>query len=461
MRPSPTLRIRRRLVVGVAAARLLTTAAGCGGDKTDGSSRPAPSPSMAPVNPEQLVADLRAAAATGPATAGALAVGLASAGELEGEAGSAAAEMRAALASGLVEHVHLIGLAALSGYRYGAGSAPANAVASALQANATALADIVGRADAGQKDAFASAWSDRTDAILAYAAAADDGTAGESARQQASADLAANARTLGRILSVATDEVLSSTAVQRQFVTAATRITAALDSLGEGKTDSAKQLRAAADQAADLARALAGGLDRGAGLSGDPNQAAPDLRADMAALLTEGTYLTGLATFLAFSSSDGPGAPIVVATRDAADTNAQSLATVVGGAIGRDKQADFISRWRQYFDDLHGYATGDDAARTAAGARLAGFPGSAGAFLADASKGTLTAEDIGATLTGAAQALMKAIDGLRSLKDVPRAEVPAAPPATETPASDPSASPGPTESPTGAGSPDPSATPAG
>lgn len=435
----PASHVRRRRLALVGAAALLLTTAGCGGGGDGAAAPPTPTPSIAPVNPEQVFADLRAAAGTGPSTAGALAGGLASAGSLEGEAGSPGADLRAALAAGLVEHVHLTGLAALTEYRYGAASGPAGAAVGALQANAAALADTVGRAAAAERDEFAAAWAERNTATLAYAAAADDGDSGASARQQASADLAANARELGRILADATDDVLSVSAVQRQFVTAASRITAVLDSLGTGTTDAAKLLRSAGDHARDLAASLAGGLDRAAGLDGDPAQAAPALRADMAALLTEGTYLTGFATLLTFTAAEGANASVAIAARDAVDTNAQSLATLIGGAIGRDRQADFISRWRQYVDDLHGYATVDERERGAVGARLAGFPGSAGAFLAEASEGNLAAPSVTNALTAGVQALIAAIDGLRSLKDVPLA-APPTPPASE-PVAEPSATP--------------------
>lgn len=443
--PVPPPRRRRAFALGAAAAVLLTTA-GCGGGGGNTSSQPPPPPSAAPVSSEQLFADLRAAAATGPVTAATLSAGLATSGKLEGEAGSAAAELRAALAAGLVEHVALTGLAALSEYRFGASSAQATAAVSALQANGASVADAIGRAASSEeREQFAAAWGERVSAILAYASAADDGDAGESARQAASASLAANARKLGTVLADATDDVLSTAAVQRQFVTAATRVTAVLDALGSGNVEAAKRLRAADEQAGDLAASLAAGLDRSAELAGDPSRPAAELRADLAGLFTEGAYLTGWAGFLTFSSPQGVTAPMAVAARDASDANAQALATAVGGGIGRDKQAGFISLWRDAVDNLNNYATIDESSRAAAGARLAAFPANAASFLADASGGALAAPDVTAALTSAVQALIKSVDGLRSLKDVPAA-VPT------QPVTEPTSTPEPTVS----GSPDPS-----
>lgn len=445
---------------GPAVLALLVVLGGCGGDKSAPAPLPTPSASSAPVNVEAVFADLRAAAATVPTTAGALSGALATAGALEGGAGSAAAELRAGLAAGLVEHVHLTVLAVSSAYRFQGGSPAATAAAGAVQANATALADLVAKAASGERDRFLAAWSRRIAAEISYATAADDGPEGQVARRAASAQLLTNAKELAAIFADASDGALSISAVQREFVAASTRITAVLDALGVGSTDLPKRLRAADDQARALAATLAGGLDRAGDLPGDPSQAAPTLRADLAGALTEGLYLTGLSAFSAATSPEGAAAPVAVAARDAAAAVAQSLATVVGGPLGRERQGEFLSMWRQYVEDLHAYASADENSRTNVGARLAGFPGNLAAFLVGAGSDAFTAAEVTGTLTPAVAATVKALDSLRTLQGVPvvvQAPPPPAAPATPTAAPTPteSATPAPTLAETAAPAPTP------
>ncbi len=417
---------RRRHLLVVGCAGLLLTVAGCGGGEK--AAPPPATPTSAPVSAEQLYGDLRAAAATAPATAAMLAPGLASAGKLEGQAISGAAELRAALNAVLVEHVQLTVLAARADDAFGAQSPFATAAVTALQANGSALADLVGRAEERQREPFATAWGQRITAELAYAAA-PDGDAGASARQTASAALLANSKTLGQILSEASDEVLSTAAVQKDFVLAATRLTAALDGFADNLSDTLKEVRSADDQAGDLAATLAAGLDRASELDGDPSSAAAGLRAELAGLLTESTYLTGLGEFFVHTDARQLSSlnPRVDAAFRAADVNAQSLATVVGAGIGRDRQAEFIALWREYLDDLAGYGSAGGDAATTAGARLAGFPAKAGSFLAGATQDALPAADATAALDSAVQAMLKALESMRSLRDVPLAAPDAAP----------------------------------
>ncbi|MGQ0843505.1 MAG: hypothetical protein ACT4QF_05180 [Sporichthyaceae bacterium] len=460
--------LRRR---GPAAAlALLVLLTGCVGGEEAAPPAPLPTPTAAPpADPTAVFADLRAAAALVPTTAAVLSAGLATTGSLEGEAGSAAADLRAALHASLVESVHLTAFGAVAGYRFGDGSDAVTAVFTALRENGSATTDVLlrGRIDASKREELSTALEQRNLAQLAYAAAADDGSAGETARRDASARLLANAKDLGRFFSVATDGVLSSAAVQRDFVASATRIAAVLDALGTGSLDAPTQLRTAGEQAGALAAKLAAGLDRTAELAGDPNQTAPTLRAELAGLLTEGVYLGGLSAFFGYTSPEGAAAPAAVKVRDAADATAQSLATAVGATIGRDRQAEFISQWRTYVDDLHGYAAGDETGRSAAGARLAGFPGSVGAFLADASKGSLDVAAVTGAIAPAVQAMIKALDALRTLQSLPivtAAPVLPSPAATsepsQTPAPSQTAAPSQTPAPSESASPaTPSASP--
>ncbi|MGQ0465520.1 MAG: hypothetical protein ACT4QG_09385 [Sporichthyaceae bacterium] len=448
----------------VAVATLLIVLVGCGKGESALPPTELPSPTQGPtITLDQIFADLRAAGATAPVLAGALANGLATAGEVKGEANSAAAALRAGLTAGLVDNVHLTAVAALAGYRFGSGSPVAIAAAAALQANTTTLADVLAGAAPDERDAFVAAWDARSGALGAYARAAADGTAGEAARRAASATLVANAKTLGALFSDISDEVLSAAAVQRDFVGSATRITAVIDALGAGSADAVKRLRAADEQAGDLAGTLARGMGRSGKLGGDPATDAAALRSNLAGLFAEGAYLATFAGFVANTSPEGAAAPLAAAARDASDANAQSLATAVGGAIGRDRQAGFISLWRTYAEDLHAYLGAEGSARTSAGARLAAFPANAGSFLAEASKGTLAALDATAALGSAVQASILAVDALRSLRTVPVAAPPAVPAATGTPttAPTPAATPDatPTATPKNSASATPSSTP--
>lgn len=447
----------------VAAATLLIVLAGCGGGESALPPAPLPTPTQAPpVSVDQVFADLLAAGATAPGLAGALAGGLAAAGQLTGEANSAAAQLRAGLAVGLVENVQLTAVVALAGYRFGWGSPAATAATATLLGTTTRLSDALVGAATDERTAFVAAWDARSTGLLAYARAAGDGPAGETARRAASAGLLTNAKTLAGVFSDVSDDVLSVSATARDLVASATRITEVLDALGAGSPEAAKRLRAADDQAGDLAAVLAGGMDRGGELAGDPATDAAALRADLAGLLAEGTYLAGLAGFAANTAPEGAAAPLAVAARDAADANAQSLATTVGAAIGRDRQAGFISLWRNYVEDLHGYLGADGAGRAAVGARLAAFPANAASFLSEATKGALAVPEVSAALGAAVQAAIRAMDALRTLRNVPLA-VPTAPTTTAGPTASPSSSapPSTTPSATATGIAIPTATPSG
>lgn len=454
---------RRRTV---AAATLLIVLAGCG--KGESALPPAELPiptAPAAVTLDQIFGDLLTAGATAPGLAAALAGGLATAGQLKGEANSPAAQVRAGLTAGLVENVQLTVVAALAGYRFGWGSAAATAAATTLASSTTRLGDALAGAASDERTAFVAAWDARGAALLVYARAAGDGAAGESARRAASATLLSNAKTLGGVFSDISDDVLSASAVQRDFVASATRITDALDALGAGSPEAVERVRAADDQAGDLAATLAGGMGRGGELAGDPaTDAATDaaaLRADLAGLFAESTYLAGLAGFAANTAPEGAGAPLAAAARDGSDANAQALATTVGAAIGRDRQAGFISLWRNYVEDLHAYLGVDGAARAAAGARLAAFPANAASFLSEAAKGALGVPELSAALGTVVQAAIRAVDTLRALRNVPLA-APAVPPdATSTPTALPTSTSTPlaSASPTGSATAPSSSTP--
>jgi hypothetical protein len=449
----------RRTAVGVIALALVTGLAGCGGgDKLPGQKAPA-APAITPISTGNPFTDLRTAAGHMPAEALTLATGLTKGGNLKGDPASNAAELRAKLAALLTEHVYLAGALVATLYHFGDNTPPVQGAAAALDANATDLAALIGTISPAKQSAFLDAWRAHDEDFYNYAkgAKAND----ETAKHTAANDLLDYAKTAGQFFSDLTGGALSASGVSADFVTHISTLTQAIDTMAAGAPDAISKLKTAADHMVDSAQVLASGIARSANVSGDSTSPPARLRADLTGLLTAHVYLVGLAVFTAYTNGGGTESVAFTTATDTLDVNSQDLATVIGGAVGKDKQDQFLQVWRAHNDDFVAYAKADAAddtkGKNTALNNLDAYRSAAGKFFADASAGGVGADDVAAALKDHVVTLAGAIDSLKTgVLNVPvvvptstPSDLPmfggdstAAPSATETPStsSTPSAS---------------------
>jgi hypothetical protein len=475
----------RRTAVGALALALVTGLAGCGGDKLPGEKAPAPA-AITPVGTGNPFGDLRVAAGHMPAEALTLATGLAKGGKLKGDPASNAAELRAKLAALLTEHVYLVGGVVATLYHFGDNTPPLQAAAGALDANATDLAALIGTISTAKQSAFLESWRAHDEDFYDYAkgAKADD----DAAKHTAANNLLDYAKTAGQFFSDLTGSTLSASGVSADFVTHISALTQAIDAMAAGTPDALGKLKTAADHMADSAQVLASGIARSADVSGDSTSPPAKLRADLTGLLTAHVYLAGLAVFTAYTNAGGTDSTAFSSAADTVDVNSQDLATVIGGAVGKDKQDHFLQVWRTHIDDFVAYAkadAGDDTkGKNTALNNLDAYRNAAGKFFADASDGGVNADDVSAALKDHVATLAGAIDSLKTgVLDVPVVTPTATPtdlpvfggsPATASPSatasdatndffapseSSPTGSASPSASATSSPSPSPSATP--
>jgi hypothetical protein len=406
----------RRTAVGVTALVLVTGLAGCGGgDKLPGQKTPAAA-AIVPVGTGNPFTDLRTAAGHMPAEALTLATGLAKGGNLKGDAASNAAELRARLTALLTEHVYLAGAVVAALYHFGDNTPPLQSAAGALDANATDLAAVIGTISPSKQQAFLDAWRAHDEDFYNYAkgAKAND----ETAKHTAANALLDYAKTAGQFFSDLTGATLSASGVSAEFVTHISALTQTIDTMAAGTPDAFGTLKTAADHMADTAQILASGIARSANVSGDSTSAPAKLRADLTGRLTAHVELAGLAVFTEYTNGGGTETPAFSAATDTLDINSQDLATTIGGAVGKDKQDQFLQVWRAHIDDFVAYSKADAAddakGKNTALNNLDAYRASAGKFFADASGGALSADDVAAALKDHVVSLAGAIDSLKT-----------------------------------------------
>jgi len=172
--------------------------------------------------------------------------------------------------------------------------------------------------------------------------------------------------------------------------------------------------KTASDHVEHGAQTLAGGIATAAGMDGDPNSGAAELRASLTGLLQEHVYLAGFAVDTAYGFGADSGEFELAAA--ALDTNSVELADLVGSAAGDDNREAFLSLWRQHIGFFVDYAVaqaGDDQqARQQALDQLQGYTGDAGAFFESITGGELPADAVAQSLQGHIATLTAAIDAL-------------------------------------------------
>ena len=412
----------RRFAAVIAGTALLALAACSNSDTTDTAAAgpdPMSSPSMTPSqSPSASAGDpfalTRTAAGHMPMTADVLAGGFVSATHMSGQVGSDASNLRSGLTYLLQEHVYLAGIAVDTAYVAGADSPEFTAAAAALDTNSVDLSKTVASVAGKAKGrAFLQSWRSHITDFVNYAVAAKTGD--EQGKTDAVHNLMAYSKASGQFFDDITGGALPAKAVQADFVMHIKTLAAAIDAFAAGDGKGFELLKMAADHMAGTAQVLATGIDEAAGIKGDPNDDAANLRAALTDKLTAHVYLAGLGVFTAYTA--GADSPEFAAAGAALDENSVEISQAVGSLAGsKQVQASFLQSWRSHIKDFVSYAvadaTGDEAGKMAAQDNLQAYAEASGTTFDQLSGGALPAAAVQADFEHHIMTLSAAIDAL-------------------------------------------------
>lgn len=360
-------------------------------------------------------ADLRTAATHMPESAAVFAGGFTAALDIAGDPASEAAELRAGLTALLQEHVYVAGVAVATAYEFGPDSDEFGLAADMVDTNSVALADAVGSLAGEDKgEEFLTRWRDHIGYFVDYAVAVagDDDAAATAAVDE----LRQYTEDAGAFFEEVSGGELPAAAVTEELNGHVDTLAAAVDSLAAGDADAFSNLQAAAHHVVEGASVMATGLSTAAGLEGDPNDDASNLRAALTANLNEHVYLAGIAVFVAYTQ--GADSPAFEAAAGVVDENAVELADAIGSLAGDENRDLFLALWRDHIGYFVDYAVavagGDGEAADGALDDLEGYRQSAGDFFEDISGGELPADAVADALAHHVSTLAGAIDSLNA-----------------------------------------------
>jgi hypothetical protein len=361
--------------------------------------------------------DTRTAAAHMPGSADVLAVGIAKAAKIAGDADSKAAALRSGLTYLFVDHVYITGIAVATAYHAGADSAAFTAAKNAVLANAGAIEDAVtGIVGADQGKNFKAAFDAHIGDFVNYAVAAK--AKDTKAMNAAVTSLKAYAKTVGVFFNKVTGGVLSAKVIEQDTLTHVLTTKAAVDDLAAGSTSAYADLKKAADHMESSAQVIAAGVAKATKMDGNSDDAASGLRADLTRMLVDHVYLAGVAVFTAYTAPGGLTGPAFKAAAAALDTNSVELSKAVGSVAGKPNEDIFLQTWRSHIGDFVNYAKGDATADTALKttslANLDAYRVAAGDFFSKITGGALPSQAVADDLTGHIETLAGAIDSLKA-----------------------------------------------
>jgi hypothetical protein len=148
------------------------------------------------------------------------------------------------------------------------------------------------------------------------------------------------------------------------------------------------------------------------GPGGPSDTDAAEARAELAALLDEHTYLSGIT--ITRLVAEGASSPAATAAAGALDDNSVALSEAVSEGFEPEVGEDFLRIWRGHITAYVDYATarvaGDEAGATAATEVLDTFRTETGDLLASASDDALSADDVAEGLEAHVSDTLAAID---------------------------------------------------
>jgi hypothetical protein len=365
--------------VGVAAAAIAMSAAACGSNSSGG----------------------------GTATADS--AGTQSASSVDATA-TQASELRAGLDTLFREHVNLTGFTVQTAAISGIGSTQTAAALKTLDANTVALADAVGSLyGPAARDAFLKMWRAHIGFFVNYT----KGLASHDKHlvSQAQSQLAGYKRDFATFLAGATQIPANAIATELQghIQTLESAIKAILT---RSKTAGAK-LEMAAEHMDGTAQALASGIAKEKGLTGNADGDAAGLRAALTGLLIQHVAQTG-AVIQSLVATGSLSSPQTTGAISALDQNTVDLGKAIGSLYGGDAQQAFLKMWRAHIGFFVTYTegiAGNDAAKVRqAKHQLAGYQKQFGDFLGSATE--LPGSAVSADLQGHVQTLEAAIKAI-------------------------------------------------
>jgi hypothetical protein len=149
-------------------------------------------------------------------------------------------------------------------------------------------------------------------------------------------------------------------------------------------------------------------------VSGASDTDAAELRADLAALLDEHTYLAGVT--ITRLVAEGGSSPAATASAAALDANSASLGDAVSSGYDPEVGEDFLRLWRGHITDYVEYANakvaGDAGGATAATEALDTFRSDTGDLFESASDEAISADEVAEGLGTHVQATLAVIDAV-------------------------------------------------
>ena len=297
--------------------------------------------------------------------------------DVEATVDDAASTLRADLTRLLQEHVHLTALATDATADEGRDAPAAQAAIQALDDNAVALGEVIGRLPGvDDPDAFLELWREHAAAYVDHAAgrAEED----DAAVEDAASTLEELLQPMADFFEEISDEELGADELFGELETHVAMVTEAIDAHVAGDAEAPDLWREAALHMDTVAADLAAGIvaahpDE---LPGDPLSVPAETRATLVSGFVEHTYLTLFAAGEAADAGGDAQDPAVQAAVTTLDGSADGLAGAVSGTGGNESRAAFLDLWRPFLtavtDHAAALAAGDTAAADAARAALEG-----------------------------------------------------------------------------------------
>lgn len=365
--------------VGVAAAAIAVSAAACGSNSSGGGT-------AAGDNSNQPTA------ASADATA------------------TQAAELRTGLDTLFREHVDLTGFTVQTAAISGIGSTQTAAALKTLDSNTVALADAIGSIyGPAARDAFLKMWRAHIGFFVNYT----KGLASHDKHlvSQSQSQLAGYKRDFATFLAGATQ--IPANAIATELQGHIQTLESAIKAILTGSKTAGAKLEMAAEHMDGTAQALASGIAKEKGLTGNADGDAAGLRAALTGLLIQHVAQTG-AIIQSLVATGSLSSPQTTGAISALDQNTVDLGKAIGSLYGGDAQQAFLKMWRAHIGFFVAYTegiAGNDAAKVRqAKHQLAGYQKQFGDFLGSATG--LPGSAVSADLQGHVQTLEAAIKAI-------------------------------------------------
>jgi hypothetical protein len=358
----------RKLVATAAAVVLLAGAAGCGGGGEEtaqpqvtptATAEPEPTADpagLAPAEQPNAFAGLRKAALQ----LGRIADRVAVRNEKAAEAGApdtVSATFRRDLTYALTEHVYLLGLAAQTAVTKSETSQVVKDALDALDDNTGSVVELVGaQLENADREEFRTGWLAFTRAFYDYAVAVKDEDTTK--RREAETVMNTYRQELAVFFTTVTDGDLPQYQTKAEMKDHIYVLRKALDAVAGEDPAAFDLLREAAESVAETAVVFTKGFLRDAEDIGDVEEQLSTVRAKLASLTVQHSYLAAMSYVTAFTDAKRFSGTPYNRAKVALDDNAKAIGDVVKDVATSAQQVRFLEEWRRTLADLESYAEG-------------------------------------------------------------------------------------------------------